>query len=85
MDKTKLLIPLAFVLTYIGFWEFIYLLGVENIPPIGYRDQFGLIFPPKWIVLPTVLLTMGEYFIAEILFSHWKEKWKISSFETCGK
>jgi hypothetical protein len=73
--------PVAFVLTFFGLWEFLYFLGIESFPPIGYQDAFGFVLPPKWIVFPTILLTIGEYFIGELMIYMWEKKWKYMLFK----
>jgi len=66
---TKTLIFLVIlVINYLCLWFAFSILGIENVQPIGFRDTFGLVFPPHWLLLVTAFLSLVEYITLTTFF-----------------
>jgi len=52
------------------------MLGINGIHPIGFKDSFGLVFPPNWFLFVILLFSVFEYvFLITIL--PFRKKYKI--------
>lgn len=57
--------------------------GIDDLQPIGFKDSFGYVFPPKWLILLAVFISLIEYVVLTTLAplgQKTKFKFKISKY-----
>ena len=63
-----LCLPIILVINFLTFWYLLSFLGINGINPVGFRDSFGLVFPPYWFILITILISVAEYAVLATFF-----------------
>jgi hypothetical protein len=56
------------IINFISFWYLLSFLGIKGINPIGFRDSFGLVFPPYWFIFITFMISLAEYAVLATFF-----------------
>lgn len=56
------------IVNYLCSWYLLSLFGINGIHPIGFRDSFGLVFPPNWFFLVITLLSLAEFMVLITFF-----------------
>jgi len=56
------------VFNYVSLWFLFSLLGINGIQPIGFKDSFGLVFPPNWFILVITLFSLVEFVVLTTFF-----------------
>ena len=56
------------IINYLSFWYLLSFLGIKGINPIGFRDSFGLVFPPYWFIFIMFMISLAEYAVLATFF-----------------
>jgi hypothetical protein len=64
-----ILLFIIVIINYVCLWYLFSMLGINEIHPIGFKDSFGLVFPPNWFILVITIFSLIEFIVLTTFFS----------------